>query len=124
ETQLVAVTNKGCTDTAKAIIKILEQYTFYAPTAFSPDGDRNNDFFYVVAHGIKEEGFYLEVYDRWGEVIWSTKTYSKLDERSEKWDGRAKNHEIVPIGTYTWRAVFRDSFDKLHEEVGAVSVIR
>ena len=124
ETQLVAVSNKGCTDTAKAIIKILEQYTFYAPTAFSPDGDRNNDFFYVVAHGIKEEGFYLEVYDRWGEIIWSTKQYSKMDERSEKWDGRAKNHEIVPIGTYTWRAVFRDNFDKLHEEVGAVSIIR
>jgi len=124
ETQLVAVSNKGCTDTAKAIIKILEQYTFYAPTAFSPDGDRNNDFFYVVAHGIKEEGFYLEVYDRWGEIIWSTKQYSKMDERSEKWDGRAKNHEIVPIGTYTWRAVFRDNFDKLHEETGAVTIVR
>jgi len=124
ESQLIAVSNKGCTDTARAIIKILEQYTFYAPTAFSPDGDRNNDFFYVIAHGIKEEGFYLEIYDRWGETIWSTTKYSKTDERSEKWDGKAKDHQIVPIGTYTWIAIFRDNFDKTHEEVGAVTVIR
>ena len=124
EVLLVAVSNKGCTDTARAIIKILEHYTFYAPTAFSPDGDRNNDFFYVVAHGIKEEGFYLEIYNRWGEIIWKTDKFYKELERSEKWDGRVNNKNIVPNGTYTWRCVFRDNYDKLHEEVGAVNVIR
>jgi len=121
---LVAVSNKGCTDTAISPLKIIEQWTFYAPTAFSPDGDRNNDSFYIMAHGIQEQGFNLEVYDRWGEVIWSTTKYSKDDERSEKWDGRAKNHNIVPVGTYTWRAMFKDDFNKDHEKVGAVTVIR
>jgi gliding motility-associated-like protein len=124
EVSLISVSSKGCKDTAKAIIKILEQYTFYAPTAFSPDGDRNNDFFYIMAHGIKEEGFYLEIYDRWGEVIWKTDKFYKHLERSEKWDGRAKNNNIVPIGTYTWRCIFKDNYDKLHEEVGTITIIR
>ncbi len=124
ETQLIAISNKGCRDTSSAIIKILEQYTFYAPTAFSPDGDRINDYFCVYAHGIKEEGFLLEIYDRWGEIIWKTDKFFKDLERSERWDGRAKENNIVPIGTYTWRCIFKDTFDNFHEEAGAISVIR
>ncbi len=124
QVQLVAVTNKGCKDTAWATIKILEHYTFYAPTAFSPDGDRINDFFYIVAHGIKEEAFQLDIYDRWGEIIWSTNQFYKDLERSEKWDGRAKNNEIVPVGTYTWRCTFRDVFDRTQVEAGSITIIR
>ncbi len=124
ETELIAISNKGCKDTAITPLKVIEQYTFYAPSAFSPDGDRVNDYFYIVAHGIKENGFYLEVYDRWGEVIWSTSKYSSYFEQSEKWDGHAKNGQIVPIGSYNWRVVFKDQFDRLHEETGAVSIIR
>ena len=124
EVQLVALTNKGCKDTTKAIVKILEQYTFYAPTAFSPDGDRNNDYFYIMAHGIKQEGFMLEIYDRWGEIIWKTDKFYKELERSEKWDGRAKNNEILPVGTYTWRCVFRDAFDRTNVEAGSITIIR
>ncbi len=121
---LIAVSNKGCRDTAIAPLKILEQFTFYAPTAFSPDGDRNNDSFYIMAHGILEEEFTLEVYDRWGEIIWSTTKYSRDNECSEKWDGRAKNHNIAPIGTYSWRAIFKDDFYKKHEKVGAITIIK
>lgn len=124
QVELIAVSNKGCKDTAYAIVKILEHYTFYAPTAFSPDGDRINDFFYVIAHGIKEESFKLEIYDRWGEIIWQTNKFNKDKEISEMWDGRAKNNEIVPIGTYTWRCVFRDVFDRTQIETGVVNVIR
>ncbi len=124
EVQLVGVSNRGCLDTSRAIIKILEQYTFYAPTAFSPDGDRINDYFYIIAHGIKAEGFLLEIYDRWGEVIWKTEVYDKTAERSERWDGRVKNGDIAPVGVYTWRCVFRDNFNRSHEEIGSINLIR
>ena len=124
QVQLIAITNKGCKDTSLATVKIVEQYTFYAPTAFTPDGDRINDYFYIMAHGIKAEGFLLEIYDRWGEVIWSTTKFYKDSERSEKWDGRVKNNDIAPIGTYTWRCTFRDVFDRTHVETGSVNIIR
>ncbi len=121
---LYAFSNKGCIDTARAVIKILENYTFYAPTGFSPNNDGINDYFYIMAHAISPEGFLLEVYDRWGEIIWSTNKFSPVSEQSEKWDGRVKGGEIAPVGTYTWRALFRDNFNKLHEETGSITVIR
>ncbi len=124
EIQLVAVSEKGCKDTSRALLKVIEQYTFYAPTAFSPDGDRNNDYFFILAHGIKEEEFLLEVYDRWGEIIWSTNKFYKDLERSERWDGSVKGGQFAPVGTYTWRCVFRDITDNSHEETGAITVIR
>jgi len=124
EVKLISTSLKGCKDTATAIIKILEQYTFYAPTAFSPDGDKKNDFFCIFAHGIKEENFLLEIYDRWGEIIWKTNKYYKDLERSEYWDGRVKGNEIAPVGTYTWRCVFTDNFNNIHEEVGVINIIR
>jgi gliding motility-associated-like protein len=121
---LIAISDKGCKDTANAVIKVLEQYTFYAPTAFSPNNDGYNDFFYVMAHAISDKDFKLEVYDRWGEVIWSTDKFYKDLERSEQWDGKVKGGKTAPIGTYTWQAFFRDWHNRLHEEVGAVNVIR
>jgi len=77
-----------------------------------------------MAHGIKQEGFMLEIYDRWGEIIWKTDKFYKELERSEKWDGRAKNNEILPVGTYTWRCVFRDAFDRTNVEAGSITIIR
>ncbi|MCX7953655.1 MAG: PKD domain-containing protein [Bacteroidales bacterium] len=121
---LIAISIKGCMDTAKGILKVLEQYTFYAPTAFSPDGDKVNDFFYVVAHGIKEEGFSLQIFDRWGELIWETDKFYIEKERSEKWDGTAKNNKVVPVGTYVWKAKFKDKKGSEHEVCGKVTVIR
>ncbi len=71
--QLLAFTNKGCSDTAIAFIKVTDIYTFYVPTAFSPDGDGMNEVFYVYGHGIQEEGFNMQIYDRWGNIIFETK---------------------------------------------------
>jgi gliding motility-associated-like protein len=122
--ELIAVSNKGCRDTVIYPVVIQEEYTFYGPSAFSPDGDRVNDFFFAIAHGIKENGFYLAVYDRWGEVIWHTNKYSEILEQSEKWDGRAKNNALVPIGTYNWLAKFKDDRGNNHEASGAVTVVR
>ena len=124
DVQLIAVSNMGCKDTVKYPVVIQDEWTFYAPTAFSPDFDKFNDNFYIIAHGIKESNFYLAVYDRWGEVIWETTTYSAADEKSEKWDGRAKNHDIVPIGSYTWFAKFKDFKGNDHEKMGIITVVR
>ncbi len=121
---LIAITEKGCKDTAYGKLRVLEQYTFYAPTGFSPNGDGVNDVFYIMAHSIITRDFLLEVYDRWGEVIWSTTNFYPETERSEAWDGKVKGGQIAPVGTYTWRCTFRDMHERLHEETGAITIIR
>ena len=121
--ELIAVSENGCLDTVAYPIEIKEGYTFYAPTAFSPDNDNKNDEFYILAHGIKEAGFYLGVYDRWGEIIWETTNFDETTEQSDKWDGSAKYNNIVPVGTYKWLAKFKDFRGVLHEKSGNIIII-
>ena len=114
---LIAVSNHGCTDTSELIITIYEECSFYAPTAFSPDYDNINDHFKVFGKCISDD-FNLYVYDRWGEIIWEGNNIN------DYWDGRAKNHEFVPIGLYTWLCRYKTTMGVYKEHAGYVTVIR
>jgi len=117
--QLVVKTEYGCLDTVNYTVRIQDIYTFYAPTAFSPDGDGVNDAFKVYGTGINLDEFNLKIYDRWGEVIWET------NDIFDSWDGRIKEHgEIAQNGMYTWRCVFKDFSGIEHEETGPVTLIK
>jgi len=118
EVTLVVFTNKGCVDTAKGYVYVDNVYSFYAPTAFSPDGDGINEYFKVFAYGIELNTFYISIYDRWGEIIWESNDIEK------GWDGKVKEGKIAPIGSYTWLAKFRDFNGVLHEKSGVVNIIR
>jgi gliding motility-associated-like protein len=115
---LIAISDKNCRDTAKVHITIQEQPSFYAPTAFSPDNDGTNDFWHIFATGIREEGFSLLVYDRWGEKVFESTSINK------EWDGRIKDHRLAPIGTYTWLCIYLDNFGNKREKAGTVTIIR
>ena len=71
----------------------------FIPNAFSPNGDNNNDEFKVFSTaGI--ELIQLEVYDRWGQKLWSTSDYRR------GWDGTVDGKE-ASVATYFY--VFRYS---------------
>ncbi len=115
---LITFTSQGCTDTIYGTIEIKDEFTFYAPTAFSPDNDGKNEMFFVYGNGIDENTFQISVYDRWGEIIWESSDMKK------GWDGRVKGGELAPVGTFSWLAVFRDFNGIAHERTGAVTIIR
>ncbi|MCX7954162.1 MAG: choice-of-anchor L domain-containing protein [Bacteroidales bacterium] len=122
--KLITISEKGCKDTATALLTVVEPHTFYAPDAFSPDGNKVNDYFFIKGHGIKEEGFLLEIYDRWGNVIWSTNKFYVDKERSEGWDGRTTTGKFVPPDVYTWKVIYKDKRNLEHVESGRVVVLR
>jgi gliding motility-associated-like protein len=110
---------QGCWDSTTNVITIYDEYVFYAPDAFSPDGDGLNEIFRVYGSGIKSEKFMLSVYDRWGELIF----YST--DIQNGWDGIAKNGKhICKPGTYTWITRYYDSNNNEHQEAGTVTLIR
>ncbi|MFH2141769.1 MAG: PKD domain-containing protein [Bacteroidota bacterium] len=115
---LVVETNFGCLDTAYKDVTIQNEYTFYAPTAFSPDYDGINDYFLVYGNGIDKRNFKMIVFDRWGEPVYEN------EDINEGWDGRIKGGEIGKNGTYTWLVIYKDLKGIEHEETGAVSIIR
>lgn len=85
------------------------------PTAFSPNGDGNNDILYVK--DIKVTNIQIEIFNRWGQVVYESK------QISQGWDGTFKD---VPLNSevfvYYIRATCSDN--KTIERKGTVSLIR
>ncbi len=122
--QLIIENEYGCKDTAVKDIYVEDVYTFWAPTAFSPDGDGQNDFFFVRGYGISPDDFVLYIYDRWGEVISTITDFNPQTHSSGKWDGTVKNHKKGANGVYKWVCQFKDVFGNDHTEAGNVLLIR
>ena len=70
---LVAYSPLGCTDTASTIISLTEELIYYIPNAFTPDGlGVNNVFKPEVFSGIDIYDFRLQIFNRWGEIIFES----------------------------------------------------
>lgn len=112
-------TTNGCTDTASIEITIEPAVGIYVPNAFTPDGDGVNDNFYVKTSEILDEGFSLQIFNRWGELLFET------DQKDSYWDGSAKGFaETVQEGVYVWHVSAIDIFNEEHEEFGHVTLLR
>ena len=132
EVMLVSQNEYGCTDTAIRSIMIREDYTLYAPTAFTPNGDGVNDCFRICGNGIDKNTFVLNIYDRWGELVYTTEKFDP-DESCDSceegaWDGtrgsRTKGDIYLPNGIYYWYARFTDYDSIGHEYNGNVQLLR
>ena len=111
------VTNElGCTDSVSRVITV-EGHLFYVPNSFTPNGDGINDEFLTDGTGIKD--FYMEIYNRWGEMI-----HVSYD-MAEPWLGNVKGGEYyAESGVYNYRIIIHDLLGRPYEFVGHVSLIR
>jgi gliding motility-associated-like protein len=133
--QLIAYNQGICPDTAWQQIAIRDVLIVYVPNTFTPNGDGINDIFIPVITHYDELAYYsFEIYDRWGEVIFST------DNSEQGWDGIAgrpwpfmegtqsppnKLDQSPQDGTYTWtlKARLKNSSDIVNER-GHVNILR
>lgn len=93
---LIAITAQNCTDTVCTIIELRAAGELEVPNVFSPNGDGRNDTFGVFGRVDGITGFVLEVYNRYGQLI-----FQGL-RPGEVWDGRQFSGEQVSEGTYFW----------------------
>lgn len=95
-------------------VEIVPPLSVYMPNAFTPDGDGLNDIFIPVGKGITE--FTLQIFNRWGELIFESNDYKK------GWDGTFKN-EAVPIGAYIYKLTAKGNGSRHIEKNGSVTVV-
>lgn len=95
--QLVVTTVEGCTDTTEKVLTVNSDILFFAPTAFTPDGDEFNQTWDFSVIGVDAYNFELVIFNRWGEIVWET------HDVNASWDG-TYNGQIVPSGGYSWVA--------------------
>jgi len=143
EVVLSITTIYGCFDSDTSFLRVDDEYTFYAPDAFTPGKDNRNDWFYPRAHGINEaRGYLFAIYDRWGQLIYETTempkgtTYAPQDidnpnecncpgELQGGWNGRYNNTgKFVQNDVYSWFVKLTDINGIPHEQWGKVVVIR
>jgi gliding motility-associated-like protein len=87
----VIVHASGCTISDSALVRVILPNNYFIPNAFSPNGDGNNDNFYIQAQsGVKVLLF--QVFNRIGE---------KVHEGNYPWDGTYKGKPVQP-GVYIY----------------------
>jgi gliding motility-associated-like protein len=116
---LVASTQDGCTDTAYQTITVQNEVIVYVPNSFTPDGDGMNDeFLPIISSGYDPSNISFLIYNRWGELIFSTKNIEA------GWDGTYKGN-VAQNGTYYWLLRFKSSSNnEILVFTGHVNLIR
>ncbi len=70
----------------------------YVPSSFTPNGDGKNDVFNPNGNNVYT--FYMEIYDRWGKMIF----YS--NDLAKGWDGNINGHPAIE-DIYNWKINYK-----------------
>ncbi len=104
-------------------INISTNQEVFIPTAFSPNGDGQNDRFNIFASGISEISF--RVFDRIGNLVFESSDVNELTQSG--WDGTFKGNPL-PGGAYVWylqgKKVNGENLDFKGKNVGTVMIIK
>jgi len=98
----------------EACVLIPRQARVFLPNAFSPNGDGLNDEFVYKADLLESVRF--QVFNRWGELIFSTQTVGK------GWDGTYQN-AAAPQGTYLFVLEVVDQLGNSFSKSGKFTLI-
>ncbi len=117
--QLIVVSENECRDTVQKVIDVMPRYSLFMPNAFTPNFDRLNDTFRAsgIFFGLKD--YELQIWDRYGELVFSTR-----DPR-EGWNGSMHNTgRPLPPGTYLYYLSFTEPRGKKISKKGSLVLIR
>ena len=112
--KLKIVTPNGCT--ASDSVFLTPPAHIYFPNAFTPDGDGINETFGPIGHSIDE--FSMVVYNRWGELLYST------EDMLKPWDGSVNGGKGANTGVYVYKYRAAGHYFPATEGYGNVTLIR
>ncbi|MDZ4664943.1 MAG: gliding motility-associated C-terminal domain-containing protein [Bacteroidota bacterium] len=116
---VVLLAKKGsCVDSSMKIIRVEIPSKMDIPNVFTPNGDKVNDVFRLIASSLKEVS--ITIFDRWGN-----KVYELASETGNfGWDGKNQYGKECATGTYFYiiKATGKDGLD--FDQKGNVSLFR
>ena len=105
----------GCVSRDSININVLSVGEVFFPTAFSPNGDGNNDIYRAAGSGIKQ--FRMGIYNRWGEKVFESNNF--LDG----WDGYyQETPQPMAVYVYTAKVTLLNNHTK--EYKGSITLLR
>jgi gliding motility-associated-like protein len=119
--RLIATNVEGCRDEITKTVEVKNDFNIYIPSSFSPNFDGLNDKFTPVFshYGLDAKSFEMEIFDRWGHLIYSTTDFTK------GWDGSVGNKgEPLKEGVYVYKMRYRDLDGNSYSKMGHVTMLR
>ncbi|MEO5569908.1 MAG: gliding motility-associated C-terminal domain-containing protein [Bacteroidia bacterium] len=109
----------GCTKDTSVTIKEVCPPKFFVPSSFTPNDDLLND--QLCPMGNSYEAFEFTVFNRWGQLVFST------DKASACWNGTIKGKK-APVGVYAYTISYTATDESgqsvKNSAAGTVSLIR
>ena len=117
---LLVISDDGCTDSTSGIVIFRNDPFFFAPNSFTPDGNNLNEVWIpVFSSPDYVERYDLQVYNRWGELVFGT------DQVTQGWNGMVDNSgNIAQDGIYTWKMSFKWYDQRTYQLTGHITLIR
>ena len=101
--------------------------TLKAPNVFTPNGDFENDRFYInaVNGGRDYTNVQLSVFNRWGQLVYEDLNFGQRNTSEKGWDGTSiYTGEKLADGVYYYIAKFNDPLTGTSEELqGSVTIL-
>lgn len=116
---LFVTSNFGCIDSICQRIDLIEDLYFFVPNTFTPNGDGSNQYFRPVFNSeIDPKEYKLEIFNRWGELIFES------HDVSFGWDGTYAG-KLVSDGTFVWIINFETRGNSAHKSIqGHLNLIK
>jgi len=105
ETTLFAITGyneQGCEVRDLKSIGIKREFPYYAPNAFSPNNNGDNESFIIYTSDAVAALRNFTIYDRWGSMMYQADNLNLNDPRAG-WDGLHRGRD-AQTGVYIWFA--------------------
>ena len=120
--QFTATNINGCVVDTTIQININKARNANAPKGFTPNGDGNNDRFFVQGDDKIQQINTFRVYDRWGELVYEIQNVQPNDA-TQGWDGTFRG-QLMNSAVFAWYAEikYKDGFVNIIK--GDVTLLR
>ena len=119
---LTAIDENGCESLDILLLSVDKERKIYIPSAFSPNGDGQNDRFTIYGGNGIVEVEYLQVFNRWGALVFEERAFP-VNAEPLGWNGSFKGDPAENgVYIYQMKVVFVDGFEMLYQ--GDVTIMR
>ena len=114
---------QGCegTDTLSVDVKVLLR-DITIPSAFTPDFDGTNDRFTILGGGPNDRIVSLQIYTRWGNLVYEVENLQLGNQSGGGWDGNFKGERLQP-DVFIYHAIVLENGEEV-AYTGDITLIR
>ena len=111
--EFYAIDTFGCVGIDQMLVSVRKDRKVYIPNAFSPNGDGNNDIFYIQSGIELERVKTFKIFNRWGEIVYELSDFYANDPNNG-WDGMFKGEELNQAVFVFWVELeFKDGWTEI-----------